>query len=90
MSRTAIDFRADAGVLVSGSFQENRFLVAFSLNLVLDCKKKPWFLLKTVLTPHQILSTWGMVPLYNSARTFFQGQRLSEGIPTPIPTAGTP
>ena len=67
----------DAGeIAISGSLQEKRVLAqkVFGSNLVLDCKKargscvKPWSLLSSTS------QTGGMVPLFDAARTFFQGQ----------------
>jgi hypothetical protein len=67
----------DAGeIAVSGSLQEKRVLAqeVFGSNLVLDCKKargscvKPWSLLV------ETSPCGGVVPLFDSARTFFQGQ----------------
>ena len=63
-------------IAVSGSLQEKRVLAqkVFGSNLVLDCKKargycvKPWSLLV------ENSSSFLVECLFNSARTFFQGQ----------------
>ena len=63
-------------IAVEGSPQEKKVLAqqVFGSNLVLDCKKargycvKPWSLLV------ETSQTGGVVCLFNSARTFFQGQ----------------
>ncbi len=68
-------------IAVKGSPQEKKVLAqkVFGSNLVLDCKKargscvKPWSLL---LPTSQ---TGGVVPLFDAARTFFQGQFSSAG-----------
>jgi site-specific DNA recombinase len=68
-------------IAVSGSLPEKRVLAlkVFGSNLVLDCKKargscvKPWSFIP------ENSSTGGVVPLYDAARTFFQGQASSGG-----------
>jgi len=63
-------------IAISGSLQEKRVLAGeiFGSNLVLDSKKarghclKPWSLLV------ESTKTGGMVSLFDTARTFFQGQ----------------
>ena len=65
----------DAGeIAVSGSLQEKRVLAlkVFGSNLVLDCKKARGYCLKPWSPIVENPTTGGLVPLYDSARTFFR------------------